>query len=294
MLKIRSIILSVATVAVTGLLGGCGFGWTTTYIYDNGDKYVSGDREISDKIETIEIDYLSGDVTLTESDSGIVTIKETSAKELDDLRKVHTWVDGTTLYVKYCASAKKLDINMLDKKLTIGVPKDINLSDLKMDIASGDADVTCSADNIWIHASSGDVKLDQKGNSKFVDMHTSSGHVDLNVESVDKVNVSVSSGKIYVNAGNVKDIESKTSSGSSNYTFAKVPKTSVIKAASGDITVNLPKDADLSADLGTASGDVSYDLAFAKNGDNYVCGSGANQMSVHTSSGDVNVKALGQ
>jgi DUF4097 and DUF4098 domain-containing protein YvlB len=292
MIKFESILVMVAGVAMMGILGGCGFGWTTSYIYENGEQYVAGDREISDKIEAIDIDYLSGDVTLTESSSDAFIITETSGKELDDILKVHTWVDGSTLYVKYCASAKKLDINLLSKKLTIGVPKGTNLNNLKMHVSSGDVDAVCSSKNIDIHCSSGDVHLDQKGKSDIINAHTSSGRVELNIESADKVDVAVSSGKIKINALDITEINSKTSSGDSVYTFTKTPVTSNLKASSGDITINLPKDADLSADLDTSSGDVSYELAFAKNGDNYVCGSGANKLTAHTSSGDVEVKAL--
>ena len=292
MFNIKKVMLMVAGVATMGLLSGCSFGWKTSYIYENGDKYVAGDREISDKIETIDIDYLSGDVILTESSSDAFIITETSGKELDDILKVHTWVDGSTLYVKYCASAKKLDINLLSKKLTIGVPKGTNLNNLKMHVSSGDVNAVCSSKNIDIHCSSGEVHLDQKGKSDIINAHTSSGRVELNIESADKVDVAVSSGKIKINAVEITEINSKTSSGDSVYTFTKAPVISNLKASSGDITINLPKDSDLSAELSTSSGDVSYDLAFAKDGKNYVCGSGANKLTAHTSSGDVEVKAL--
>ena len=293
MFNIKKVMLMVAGVATMGLLSGCSFGWKTSYIYENADEYLPGNREISDKIETIDIDYLSGDVTLTESTSDKITITETSAKELDDLLKVHTWVDGKTLYVKYCTSAKRLDLNLLGKKLTIGIPKDVALNDLKLDVSSGNVTAACSSKNIDIHCSSGDINLEQTGNSDFINAHTSSGGVELNLESAYKVDVSVSSGKININADNIRVLNSKTSSGSSIYTLANVPETSNLKASSGNITINLPKDADLSADLDTSSGDVSYDLAFAKNGDNYTCGSGANQMKAHTSSGDVKVQVIG-
>ncbi len=292
MIKLKSILLVVTGVATMGILSGCGFGWTTSYIYENGEQYVAGDREISDKIEAIDIDYLSGDVTLTESASDKTTITETSAKELTNLQKVHTWVEGTTLHVKYCASAKRLDLNFLDKNLNIALPAGTNLNDLNVSVSSGDIEASCISKNINLNCSSGDVNLHQIGTSDAINAHTSSGDVALSVENANKVDVSVSSGKIDINAGSIRQLNSKTSSGNSVYTLARVPQDSKLRASSGDITINLPKDADLSADLDTSSGDVSYELAFAKNGDNYVCGSGANQMSAHTSSGDVNVKTI--
>ncbi len=291
MFNIKTILLSIAGATMMGALTGCSFGWTTSYIYENGDKYTAGDREISEKIENIDLDYLSGDVIMSESNSDKITITEASKKELSDLQRVHTWVDGGTLYVKCAASAKKLDMNMLGKQLTIGIPGGTNLKGLNLHISSGDVDATCIADNIKIRTSSGNIRLTQTKNSSVIDVHASSGNVELNLEAADNVNTSVSAGNIVINAGSIKELTSKTSSGTSSYTLQNVPAISSLRASSGDITINLPKDADLNAEFDVSSGKVSYDLAFAKDGDNYVSGTGANQMKVHTSSGNINVKS---
>lgn len=47
-----------------GCLSGCSFWQVTNYVYQNGEKYTAGDRSIMEKIETIDIDYLDGDVPL--------------------------------------------------------------------------------------------------------------------------------------------------------------------------------------------------------------------------------------
>ena len=185
MFNIKTILLSIAGATMMGALTGCSFGWTTSYIYENGDKYTAGDREISEKIENIDLDYLSGDVIISESNSDKITITETSKKELSDLQRVHTWVDGGTLYIKCAASAKK-----------------------------------------------------------------------LNLEAADNVNASVSSGNIAINTGSIKELTSKTSSGTSSYTLQNVPAISSLRASSGDITINLPKDADLNAEFDVSSGNV--------------------------------------
>ena len=57
-------------------LSGCSFGIFNTfnYTYENADKYTAGDREIDDKITSINIDYISGDVKVKGSDTDTVSI----------------------------------------------------------------------------------------------------------------------------------------------------------------------------------------------------------------------------
>ena len=306
-MKTKSIIVIAVLVLALGCLSGCGF--RTNYIYKNGDKYTAGNREIKDKIETINIDYMSGDVTLTVSDSDSINIKETSNKNLDDKRKVHTWVDGTTLYVKYCASAKKLDLNKLDKNLEITVPKNIKLEDIKVNLSSGDlnmngfeagavdietssgnVDAAFAAKNIKMEASSGNITLTQTGDSDDVNVKVSSGKIKINMENAAKLRTEASSGGITLVAGKVKEFESETSSGDNSFTFAEAPEKSNIEASSGDVVITLPENSDLTAELNVSSGDISYDLPFSKNGGSYVCGSGSNHMKIETSSGDITFK----
>ena len=160
MRKLIRILMAAGVLALAGALCGCSFMGVTSYIYDNSDQYTAGDREIKDKIEKIDIDYLSGQVTLTGNTGESIKITETAKKELDDKRKVHTWVDGTTLYIRFCDSGRNMDLNHLDKKLTVTIPADTNLSDLKIQISSGDVKCTdVTAENVDVDTSSGDVDV---------------------------------------------------------------------------------------------------------------------------------------
>ena len=160
-------------------------------------------------------------------------------------------------------------------------------SDLTFKVTTGNINASCSADNIKLHTISGDVVLYQKGDSKLVDVDTTTGLAKISVENADKINVNVTTGDVSVDAKNVKELASKTTTGESNYSFTQVPSATSLKATSGSITIYLPKDADLTADIKATTGDVSYEQAFAKNGDSYVCGSGANQLTAKTTTGDV-------
>ena len=182
---IKRILYTVVFVAAFICLSGCSFIVGSNYLYQNGDKYTAGDRQIKDKIENISIDYMFGNVKLIGADTDMISVKETSSVRLDDKRKVHTWVDGTTLYVRYCASAKNIDLNNLNKELTVTIPEDMILSDLYVDVSS--ADVSCEnfkSDSVNVNSSSGSINAECE--ARMIKLSASSGDVYLTQKGSDR------------------------------------------------------------------------------------------------------------
>ena len=332
----------------TFCLTGCSFGLFNTfnYKYDNGEKYEAGDREIEDKVTKINIDYLSGDVTVKGADTDIVSVKEKTNKDIDQEHQVHTWVDGDTLYVRYCASTDMINFSGIEKSLEITIPGEQELDDFIIDVSSGEIDlngfttdslnshassgdtkIDCSAKSIEVKSSSGDIILTQTGNSDSVKIkassgdiffnhegdsssididsssgkinitqtgtldnvkiHSSSGGVNATFGTVNILKVDVSSGPIVIDADEVKDLNTKASSGHSDITLDKAPVSSSIDCSSGGIDVSIPEDADLTVHVNISSGDFNYDLPFAKSDKDYINGNGTYEMNIHCSSGDV-------
>ncbi|SEQ97098.1 Putative adhesin [Lachnospiraceae bacterium NE2001] len=279
-------IASISLISLTG----CSFGFS--YTYANANKYEAGDQTFVEDIDTINIDYLSGDVKLTSGSKSKIFVKETANKNLDERHMVHTWVDGSTLYVKYCESTSNINFNNIDKELEVIIPEDLKLEDLKVEVSSADTDIQCSAKNIEIEASSGDVTLTQSGDSDCIAIDTSSGKINATVENVETMKNEASSGNIKVAGDFIKDLTSSTSSGNAEYSLKTAPESSDISASSGTVNVNVPADSDLKASFDVSSGEISYELPFTKDDNSYVCGKGTNKMSIETSSGDININKL--
>ncbi|MBR3525039.1 MAG: DUF4097 family beta strand repeat protein [Lachnospiraceae bacterium] len=289
---LTKILILVSAAALSLFFGGCAFPSVTNYIYDDAQNYTPGDRDFSEKIESIDIDYLSGDITLVESDTTQITLRETSRIQLDDSRKVHSWVDGSTLHIRYCASAKRLDLNDLDKKLTVTIPRDTELTLLKAELTSGDIDAGCIAKDINVSVTSGNVRIDQHGYSDTIRIDATSGDIELSAEAADKTDLKATSGNITVTADSITSLRSDATSGNGSFRFLNLPELSEIEVTSGDITVYIPQDADLTAQIETSSGDLYSDIEFTKNEDSYTCGNGKKRMKIDTSSGDVSLKTL--
>ena len=268
-MKIFRILLTAALAAtILTCLSGCTV--KLNYDYDNADKYMPGDREIAEEIETIDIDYMAGDVTLKGSKTDKVIVTETSKTDIDDDLKVHTWVDGKTLHVKYCAAVKGMRIKDLEKTLEITVPVDVTLSNLCIDDSAGDVSVDCSTENYNIDVSAGNITINQHGESDKIDLDDSAGDVYVTAETVRKLVIDMSAGSLKLSAD-------------------KAPEESEIDISAGDIELYLPEKTDLTLAVDISAGEFNSEIPFVKKGDDYILGNGQNRMEIDASAGDINI-----
>lgn len=271
MKKINVITAAVFAAAAMGLCS-CSVGFMNTAsigTYDNADKYTAGDLETTEKIESVDIEWASGKVDITTGGSGSVTVKETAKTELSDKEKVHTWVNGGVLYVKFCKSGEKVDGDS-DKRVEITLPEGVVLDKLTAEASSADVKVNgVSAKTASFEASSGE--LDYYGNAGSIDFETSSGDISVSANITGKFSTESSSGEHIIKLGST-------------------PSSTRIESSSGDVKLTLPESAGFNATIDTSSGDVSYELPMQKTGDNsYTCGSSNNELGIETSSGDVKI-----
>ncbi|MCR5384483.1 MAG: DUF4097 domain-containing protein [Saccharofermentans sp.] len=299
-------------------LTGCSFGIfnTLNYKYDNADKYEAGDREINDTITKLNIDYLSGNVKVMGTDEDSVSVRETINKSVDEDHKVHTWVDGDTLYVRYCASKDMISFNGIEKSLEITLPGDQELDDFIIDVSSGEIDlngfttnklnahassgntkIDCSAKDAEVKVSSGNISLTQTGNSDSVKVKASSGNIVINHEgNSSSFDIDSSSGKITINqTGTLDNVNIHSSSGGVNATFGTV-NTLNVDVSSGPIVINADEVKALKTKASSGHSDISLDKAPETS--DISCSSGGIDVSIpeesdltihaHISSGEFN------
>lgn len=315
---------------LTMCLTGCSFVSlfnTFSYQYDNASEYKPGDREIDEKVTKINIDYISGDVTINTHDSDKVSVKETANIDLRDPQKVHTWVNDGTLYVRFCQSIKRINFTNIHKKLELTLPSARDLEDVTVEVSSGNlnctgitsgsftshlssGNLTCkditaggfdaklssgnanvdgSGKNIKIKASSGNINIKQSGDCSSMTIDSSSGNITTEADKVSKMDVHASSGNITVTANEITELNSRSSSGHNTFDFAVAPKTSAIKSSSGWVKITMPEDSDVKVTAKISSGHFNSELPFTKNGKEYTSGNGSSTMTINVSSGDVDI-----
>lgn len=301
-------IIDIAAVVIIAMvcLCGCSAGFVngSAVKYDNADKYTAGDREITDKIDSLDIDWVSGSVKVTAGGSN-VSVKETTKGELEDKYKVHTWAEGRTLHVRFCKSGERYD-GSEPKTLEITVPADILYEDIRADASSADIEFEgVNSKKTVMDASSGNMTY--KGDAESFTADTSSGKIsftgkaaDIHTDSssggvfirqdgeADSISVDTSSGDIEIDSDYTASLKADSSSGDKVITLRKMPKKVHLDSSSGGVKLYLPEDADFTANIDTSSGEVDYEFAMSKTGDEtYTCGSGENKLEINTSSGNV-------
>ena len=308
----KTVLFAVMISVVMMCLCGCSVGFVngSAVSYDNADKYTAGDREITDKIDTLDIDWVSGKVTVSAGGS-TVKVKETTDADLDDNLKVHTWADGSTLHVRFCKSGERYS-KSAEKTLEITVPSETVFEDIKVNTSSADivcegvaaktAEMDSSSGELTYNGNAGSFDADSSsGNISFsgiasdIDADSSSGQVTIDQKGdAQSIEVSTSSGEIEVDCEYTDTLKASSSSGDKDITLRKMPKEVSVSSSSGKLDITLPEDAGFTAEIDTSSGDVSYDLPMSKTGDDtYTCGSGENKLSISASSGDVKINKLG-
>lgn len=303
-MKVVKILAACICAAGVAAQSACSFFGAISY--PNAEKYSAGGASFSSQIDKIEIDWLSGKVNIAYRSGDGVSISETSNSALSDDMRVHLWLDGTTLRVKFAASGVKTHLFRNERKeLTVALPENFKLSELivnaasanvtgekvrtnkiSFSTASGDIDLSCEAEEIELNSSSGKITLGQKGKASSARINTSSGGVEANFADCDKAELNSSSGTVKAVADKVGELSAKTSSGSI-YCSLKAAMQGNFYSSSGKVTLCFSVGFGLKANVSTSSGKLYSDLALKKSGNNYVYGDGSAEINVKTSSGSV-------
>lgn len=308
MKRIAGFIMAAAVALASVLaLSGCSF---SPIIYANAEKYSVGDAEIADKIENIEINWASGSVNVVSHSEDTFLLSEKTGDGISDDLRMHWWLEGSTLHVKFAASGANLWLFRTgNKKLTLTVPEttsfnDITIKsasaevnadglvaeDLSVSTASGNMTISCTANTVKLGSASGNVELTQKGKAEKIGIDTASGKIVADLGQADQVELESASGKINVTAALVDSLSVKATSGAVSCEFEATPSECRLRAVSGEVTLILPDDPDFTAKISTASGDFESDFALKKDGNTYICGNGDGNIDIETASGDVSIR----
>jgi DUF4097 and DUF4098 domain-containing protein YvlB len=281
--------------------------------YEHADQYTPGDFSTNSTIRELDIDWTSGIVAVSHHDQPDVTVTETCNASLKDEQKLQTWLEGSTLHIRFCRPGVNFDLKNADKKLEVKLPNGMELDTLNCDCTSADttftdisaktiaADVTsgilqlsgCSASDFEIDSTSGDVTVDQKGSADTLKVTSTSGKLLISAETVKTLNLHSTSGDTDLSVQQSDSVSAESTSGNETLHFSAVPASVDVDTTSGKAALFVPESADFKAAVDTASGKFDSDISLKKDGDTYTAGSGSNQINIETTSGDISISAEG-
>lgn len=297
MKKTFSIMLILAVC--TGLLSGCRVSvhlpvGLSSFYYDNAERYTIGGADISDMVERVEIQWLSGSVRVAAHKENMVRFSEEANLCLTNDNSVHFWLDGTTLRIQFCGSGE-LDLNGLEKDLTVLLPEELLLKELKINGLSAEMEVdSIKAEELNLNTMSGNVEVTGCTITESADFDTTSGSVTAEVlGALRELCASTVSGKASVTAQRVSTVDMDSTSGALLLSVEEAPDSIDISTGSGTVTLILPKDTGMTLRFGTVSGKLSSQLPGKTDGKDSVFGDGTCACSVETTSGDLRIQVNG-
>lgn len=222
-----------------------------SFSYASADSYQIGDASVpASKVKKLEIDWISGSITVDALSSGdTVSFKESAKGKIEENERLRWYLEGSTLHIKWCKSGLKAANRQKDLKVTL--PSSLSL------------------ESITINGVSASIAL--KGlEAKKLDLNTVSGGVDL------------SNGKVKENTLN-------TVSGKLSLSYADAPKSIAVGSVSGDTLVTLPKGTGFKAEINAVSGSFSSSIPTIKDEKTYTAGNGEVEIEVGSVSGNLKV-----
>lgn len=303
----------VAIFAVAVMIYGIatGFGFADFFERAVGDAYDTPYTysEETNSLRNIEVDWVSGPVTMEFYDGDTIQITETARHQLDDNEKLLLEVSGGTLAIHWDSSWLDLSIMQDDSKsLEILIPQqftdtlesvsietasgDITLQDLSatemsFETVSGMIDVrNISAEVLLIESTSGEIiGSSLKGTERFK-AGSVSGNMELIGITAGEMKLDTTSGVITAEA-KADTVIGDSVSGNLSLVMQNQPEKLTMESVSGSLDVTLPESkGGFLCTFSSVSGDFNCNFDTQKSGDLYMYGEGSAEVKLSTTSGN--------
>lgn len=282
------LVLSLSAV----LLSGCGFhasfgigNYVTGESYPNSEDYQTGAFTYeAETVKYIEIYWRSGEVEIIESESAELSARE-SGGELPEEIAMHYLLEDGALKIRFCESGALINVHPNDKRLTIEVPKGIDIS-IHVTSAAVKADIL-EQNSILISAHSGNTEIGT-AEAENIDLSSSSGSIRADSISAQTLKCNTSSGSVRIDDLEAETADMDTSSGDVELVLAAASQMD-IHTSSGKTSLQLPEGgAEIS--YTASSGKLYTDEHYERKGNLYVFGSGESRITVSSSSGNLEIQ----
>lgn len=249
----RIIIWTLTALLLTSLLifGLCSNGIFGFSFGRSGD-YTYGAAAIdASQIDDVQVEWISGDITITESTDGTIAFSETSSRALDEEDQLGYRIDG-----------RKLTIVQTDQSYWFGSApsKDLQLS-LPAELAE-----------LSLETVSADVTMEGQFTIDTVEMETVSGRLEIAELNCREISLDSVSGRMELTVGTA------------------APKKVEVDAVSADVTLYWPEEFGFTAEMEAVSGNTSSDFSTTSSNDRLIYGDGASQIECESVSGDLDIR----
>lgn len=307
---VRLVIWSLVLILISGLFIASLAGATILkgrinmgFSYDNEESYYVGNHaEYTEKIESIDVNWIDGSVNVEVYEGDIVIVDDTYDGE-DDFYIMRSKVENNKLQIKYCASGINIFSKPKNKQLTVKIPESYaNLREISVSTVSASSSISgVCADKYDLESVSAGMVVnipetsgDEVFSAKELNCENVSGSIEVS-GSAKRVNVDIVSGSIYL-TGTFDKVDVNDVSGRVSLDIEKAFPTEMdIETVSGSVELKIKEDVDLadgfSVNMDSVSGRISLSKAgeIIKYSKYYSYGEGKNKIDIDTVSGNFKI-----
>lgn len=260
--------IAVATIAVmtTSLFALAGCSLVGRYDrYANADLYVAGSASVSaEVVKKVEIDWLNGNIEVEQTSSQALQLVEDNPSEREEER-MHYYLDGNILKVKYCQAGLRTNINAEKKNLRLELPMGLSL-----EIDAEEAGIALGVlevGDLSIETKSGNITAERVVCGE-AEIETQSGKVSMGEIVASKASFETNSGAVSVAKLAVDFLDVDTNRGKLSFGLEKA-LTAEVESTSADIKFTLGDGLGASVVMRTATGKLKTEKEYAKAGSRY-------------------------
>lgn len=244
---------------------------------NSGNHVLPSGTEITvsaDEIRDLNIEWVAGTIEIRPDDVENITFSET---EVSDSKYALVWKQkGSDLSIQFCKDST-IDFsfgitvnNVVEKDLTITVPRDWICDSLDIDAASTNLIVS-------------DLTIRE------VDFDGASSTYEFENCIVDSFDMDGASCDMDF-SGTLYELDFDGASGSIRAVLNNIPSRIDMDGMSSDLDITLPENAGFTVSMSAMSSDFSSDFETVSKNGNYVCGDGRCRINVDAMSGDVTIR----
>lgn len=261
------------------------------YSYSDANLYRIGEADLTDEINSLKIDWISGQVNIEYHDEDSILIRESSDTSLAESQQLRYLVDNGNLTVRFCQSG--VLPSGLNKTLTLTLPKGSKYSAFDADVVSAELYFdSLETGSFHFDSTSGRLSCNTLLVENDADINVVSGKVEVKKQlsattfDFDSTSGDLALGNIHCPGG----IEIDTVSGSAKLDYSEFSDLE-FDSTSGNLLITAPKDSSFVADMDSVSGDFDCGIPVVKQNSKLVAGDGLHKLEVNTVSGNCKISA---
>lgn len=260
-----------------------------------------------DEMDSIDIDWSSGNVGISLYDGEDIRIVEASAQELTDDRKLITEADGYTLRIRWDRSLGPINVfpDIHYKNLSVKIPKTMVINKIDVDTTAAGVKISgIKASDITVATGSGSINTN-KCKSRSISFSSSSGNISAEKTYTDELYLKTGTGNAKLNkcigytsemssrSGNIDfkgsfiNMDAVTSSGAMNLTTDTATGAVALRSITGDIHLTAPSDISAGISFDTVSGEFSSNFMHADSSGEFFVGKNKGTVKFETTRSDV-------